>query len=154
VDVYEDDPKSDAGGRTIPLDPGTVKVLREHRRTQRENRLAWGPAWIDSGRVFTQEDGQRLHPASVTTRFNTLLKDADLPPVTLHGLRHGAASLMLAAGVDLKVVQEILGHSMLSLTADTYTSVCPEVAAAAAEAAAALVPRGSRARQLPTADAR
>ena len=56
---------------------------------------------------------------------------------------HGAASLMLAAGVDLKVVQEILGHSMLSLTADTYTSVYPEVVASAAEAAAILVPRKS-----------
>jgi integrase len=153
-DVYEDDPKSDAGGRTIHLDRETVKVLREHRHTQRENRLVWGPAWIDSGRVFTQEDGQRLHPASVTTRFNALLKYADLPPVTLHGLRHGAASLMLAAGVDMKVVQEILGHSMLSLTADTYTSVYPEVAAAAAEAAAALVPRSIRARRIPSADAR
>jgi integrase len=91
-----------------------------------------------------------LHPGSVTARFNVLLKDADLPPVTLHGLRHGAASRMLAAGVDQKVVQEILGHSMLSLTADTYTSVYPEVAADAAEAAAVVVPRGSRPRQLDT----
>jgi hypothetical protein len=72
-----------------------------------------------------------------------LAEQAGLPPITLHGLRHGAASLMLAAGVDMKVVQETLGHSMLSLTADTYTSVYPTVAAKAAEAAAALVPRRS-----------
>jgi Phage integrase family len=61
--------------------------------------------------------------------------------VRLHDLRHGAASLMLAAGVDLKVVQETLGHSSITLTSDTYTSVYPAVAAAAADAAAALVPR-------------
>jgi Phage integrase family len=100
-----------------------------------------GPAWVDSGRVFTRENGQQLHPANVTARFVQLAEQAGLPPITLHGLRHGAASLMLAAGVDMKVVQETLGHSMLSLTADTYTSVYPTVAAKAAEAAAALVPR-------------
>jgi hypothetical protein len=96
---------------------------------------------VGSGRVFCRENGAQLHPAHVTARFLDLLAAADLPRITLHGLRHGAASLMLAAGVDMKVVQETLGHSMLSLTADTYTSVYPTVAAAAAEAAAALIPR-------------
>ena len=67
-----------------------------------------------------------------------------LPPVRLHDLRHGAASLMLAAGVGLAVVSETLGHSTLGLTADTYISLYQEVATAAAEAAAALVPRASR----------
>jgi integrase len=70
----------------------------------------------------------------------TLVAAADLPPIRLHDLRHGAASLT-AAGVDLKVVQETLGHSSITLTSDTYTSVYPAVAAAAADAAAALVPR-------------
>jgi Phage integrase family len=66
---------------------------------------------------------------------------AKLAPIRLHDLRHGAASLMLAAGVPAKVVQETLGHSTITLTLDTYTSVYSEVAAEAAEAAAALVPR-------------
>ncbi|SEG99741.1 Phage integrase family protein [Nonomuraea solani] len=57
----------------------------------------------------------------------------------LHDLRHGAASLMLAAGVDLKVVQETLGHVSSTFTRDTYTSVYPEVARAAAESTADLV---------------
>jgi hypothetical protein len=57
----------------------------------------------------------------------------------LHDLRHGAASLALSAGVDLKVVQEMLGHSNIVLTADTYTSVLPDVAHAAAEKVAALI---------------
>lgn len=64
-----------------------------------------------------------------------------LPPIRLHDLRHGAATLALAAGVDLKIVQEMLGHSTITLTADTYTSVLPQVAQAAAEATARLVPR-------------
>jgi integrase len=70
---------------------------------------------------------------------------AGLPPIRLHDLRHGAASLMLAGGVSMKTVQETLGHSSLVLTANTYTSVYPEVATAAAEAAAAIVPRAGRA---------
>ena len=140
-DVVESAPKSDAGRRTIALDAGTAAALRAHRRTQAADRLAWGEAWQDSGKVFVREDGSALHPATVTARFQDLAATAGLPPVRLHDLRHGAASLMLAAGVPMKVVQETLGHSSSAITADTYTSVYPTVAAEAAEAAAALVPR-------------
>ncbi|MGH3782786.1 MAG: site-specific integrase [Pseudonocardiaceae bacterium] len=122
-DVVENDPKSDAGERTVPLDAGTVVALRVQRRTQLAERMAWGSAWVDSGKVFTLENGEPLHPAMVSDRFHDLVAATDLPPVRLHDLRHGAASLMLAAGVDLKVVQETLGHSSITLTSDTYTSV-------------------------------
>ena len=142
-EVIEDDPKSDAGERTVALDAGTVTALRSYRRGQLTERLAWGPAWVDSGKVITRENGEPLHPATITDRFHELVAAADLPPVRLHDLRHGAASLMLAAGVDLKVVQETLGHSSITLTSDTYTSVYPAVAAAAADAAASLVPRAA-----------
>lgn len=142
-DVVEGDPKSDAGGRTIALDAGTVVAMRTHRREQLEERLQWGAAWVDSGKVFTREDGSALHPESVTDRFHALSSGAGLPPTRLHDLRHCAASIMLAAGVDPKVVSETLGHSTLGLTMDTYTSVYTEVATAAAEAAAALIPRSA-----------
>ena len=150
-EIVEDTPKSDAGERTIALDAATVGMLRGHRRRQLEERLAWGAAWTDTGLVFTREDGIGLHPATVTDRFHAVRQSAGLPPIRLHDLRHGAASLMLAAGVDLKVVSETLGHSTLGLTADTYTSVYTEVAAEAAERTAALVPRahtGTAARTL------
>ncbi|MFE0643768.1 tyrosine-type recombinase/integrase [Streptomyces sp. NPDC058877] len=61
-----------------------------------------------------------------------------------HDLRHEAATLALTAGTDLKVVQEMLGHSTITLTADTYTSVVPALSRAAAEAAVAIVPRANR----------
>jgi integrase len=96
---------------------------------------------VDSGLVFTREDDSAPHPASVTSRFERLVREADLPPIRLHDLRHGAATLALAGGANLKVVSEMLGHSSIGITADTYTSVLPEVARAAAEAAARLVPR-------------
>jgi integrase len=129
-EVIEDDPKSEAGERTVPLDAGTVAALRAQRRAQLAERLEWGSAWVDSGKVFTRENGEPLHPATISDRFHELVVAADLPPVRLHDLRHGAASLMLAAGVDLKVVQETLGHSSITLTSDTYTSVYPAVAGA------------------------
>jgi integrase len=75
----------------------------------------------------------------VTHRFSKLVAASGLPPVRLHDLRHGAASLALAAGADLKVVQDLLGHASIVLTADTYISGLPELARSSAEATAALV---------------
>ena len=68
-------------------------------------------------------------------------REIGLPPVRLHDLRHGAATLAHAAGADLKDIQEMLGHSSITITADTYTSLLPEADLAIAEAAARLVPR-------------
>jgi hypothetical protein len=73
-----------------------------------------------------------------------LVREADLPPIRFHDLRHGAASLSLAAGNDLKSVQAMLGHESIVLTADTYTSVLPCLAHQAAEATAELVRRAGR----------
>jgi hypothetical protein len=73
-----------------------------------------------------------------------LAAEAGLPPVRLHDLRHGAATLALAAGADLRTVQDQMGHSSIVLTADTYISVLPEVARAAAEKVAALILRAGR----------
>ncbi|WP_235498286.1 tyrosine-type recombinase/integrase [Frankia sp. R43] len=86
-------------------------------------------------------DGTPIHPEHLANRFHTLLQEADLPPITIHGLRHGAATLALAAGADLKAVQELLGHSTITLTADTYTQILPELAAEIARDTARLIPR-------------
>ncbi|MBV2366006.1 tyrosine-type recombinase/integrase [Streptomonospora nanhaiensis] len=133
-------PKTAAGIRTITLDTETVKVLKAWRNRHHRERLAAGDCWSDTGLVFTHPDGAALQPSWVSDQFTRLAAEADLPPITLHGLRHGAASLSLAAGVDVKVVSAELGHSTTYFTQDTYQTVFPEVARAAAEATAALVP--------------
>ncbi|WP_067141604.1 tyrosine-type recombinase/integrase [Microtetraspora malaysiensis] len=133
-------PKSEAGERHVALDSETIKVLRAHRKEQRRKRLALGGDWVENDFVFTQGNGATLHPAHVTDQFERLAHQADLPPVRLHDLRHGAATLILAAGHDLKVVQETLGLSSITIAADTYTSVLPDLARQAAEDAAALIP--------------
>jgi hypothetical protein len=136
-------PKTEDSVATVALDGGTGHVLVEHRVRQRAERRAAGEGWQDLGLAFTELDGRPLHPAQVTDLFRELCVEAGLPPIRLHDLRHGAATLALAAGVDIKVVQAMLRHSSITVTADMYTSVLPEVARAAAEATAQMVPRKS-----------
>ncbi|MGW0805973.1 tyrosine-type recombinase/integrase [Nonomuraea sp. NPDC002799] len=140
--VKEGDLKTESSEAAVALDTGTVAVLRTHHHLQKQERLAWGAAWTDSGRIFTQEDGSPLKPDWVSEHFERMAFAAGLPPIRLHDLRHGAATLSLAAGNDLKVTSAMLRHSSLRITGDLYVSILPEVAHAAAEATAALVPRG------------
>ncbi|MFF4454966.1 tyrosine-type recombinase/integrase [Streptomyces goshikiensis] len=142
-DVVESAPKTDSGERTMALDAYTSEVLEAHRTAQDAERVEWGQAWQDTGRTFTQESGEWLHPGWLTDEFERLVEFAGLPPIRLHDLRHVAASLMLAAGVDVKIVSETLGHSDSRITRDVYQSIMPAAARDAAEATAALVPRGA-----------
>jgi hypothetical protein len=139
--VEEDDPKTEASDATIALDSITIAVLKAHHERQRHAEQEWGEVWVDSGYAFTREDGSALHPAHVTDQFERLAFEAGLPPIRLHDLRHGAATLHLKAGAEMKIVQAMLRHASITTTSDIYTSVLPEVAREAAEAAAALVPR-------------
>ena len=118
----------------------------DDRRTKYgdHQRMAWAGVWTDTGRVFTREDGTALRPAHVSERFDTLVSRLGLPPVTLHGLRHGSATMALAAGVPIKAISEMLGHATSAFTADVYTEVAEELAEAAAAAIAAFIPRRAK----------
>ncbi|MEU3257131.1 site-specific integrase [Streptomyces albidoflavus] len=139
-DIEASDPKTDSGYRVVALDDDTVDVLKRHRERQYADRDEWGSAWVETGHVFTQENGTWLHPGKVTVLFERLVAASGLPPIRLHDLRHGAATLMLAAGIDVKIVSDTLGHSDTRITRDIYQSVLPEVGRSAAEATAKLVP--------------
>jgi integrase len=129
-------PKSVASNRALALDPWTIDVLARHRR-------AHPPARAD-GYVFARPGGRPVTPEQITRQFIRLVRREDLPPIRLHDLRHGAATLALAAGADLKVIQAMLGHASIVLTADTYTSVLPDVARWTAEAIAAEILTAAR----------
>ncbi|OLT30488.1 hypothetical protein BJF79_09575 [Actinomadura sp. CNU-125] len=124
---------------TITLDSTTIKVLRSHKAQQNTERLAAGDAWGETGYVFTTPDGRPLRPNEVTEQFEQLSMETGLPPIRLHDLRHGAATFLLAAGHDMKVVQETLRLSSLAIASDIYTSVLPQLARQSAEDAAAIV---------------
>ncbi|MGI5180116.1 tyrosine-type recombinase/integrase [Dactylosporangium sp. CA-152071] len=143
--TYVGPPKSTASRRVIALDRHTVQALRDHANRQRLERTAAGRHWHDTGYVFTRPDGRPLHPDYLTYRFHRLCQTAELPPVRLHDLRHGAASLAHQAGTDLKTIQDQLGHASIVLTADTYTSVLPDSQRRAAAATAELVLTAARA---------
>ena len=132
--IYIKKPKSDASNRAIALDDNTVALLRQYRHQHGDLHSG-----TPTGFVFTNPYGGPLSPNYLTNLFRTLNDDAGLPPVRLHDLRHGAGSLSLAAGNDLKTVQDMLGHSSIVLTADTYVSVLPSLARKAAEATAQLI---------------
>jgi len=134
-------PKTKSGVRVVSLDDQTVEALRTHHAEQVSERLAWGEAWVESGLVFTREDGAQLHPEYVSRHFARLTASAGLPPIRLHDLRHTSASLGLAAGESLVEVQRRLGHSSITITADTYTHVSPAVAQSSSAKRAAIIPR-------------
>ncbi len=148
-EIIEGAPKTNSGVRTVALDAESTAYLRAHKKCQDRERAQWGTAWKLTGRIFTQEDGSWLHPGKVSDLFERLVTAAGLPPVRLHDLRHGAATLMLAAGVDVKVVSDTLGHSDTRITRDIYQAVLDDLARAAAEAVIKLVPR-SRTGKNPT----
>jgi integrase len=103
-----------------------VAALREHRRRQVAARLAGGPAWEDSDYVFVSTTGRPLSPAALRSRWRILLRRAGLPHLPLRNLRHAHATVLLAAGVYVKAVQERLGHSDPAITLRVYTEVTGE----------------------------
>lgn len=141
---YESAPKTDSSAATIGLDKATVAVLRAHRARQNRERLQWGEAWKDTGKVFTREDGAWLHPEAVSEAFRRICSRTDLPPINLRDLRHVAATLIHAGGGDLHTIKETLRHGTIVLTSDTYTSLLPEVDREVSEKAAAIVPRARK----------
>jgi integrase len=132
--------------RAVPLPGPVVQALKAWRPPagRRPARLGGGD-WPDTDLVFTREDGSQIPGQWVSVRFETLAHRAGLPPVRFHDLRHGAASLAKAAGLDSKYIAALLGHARSSFTDDVYVTLFPEVAKEAAEAAAAIVPRATRA---------
>jgi integrase len=126
-------PKTHRSRRSVSLPAIVVDVLRDHRRRQVEARLAAGDAWEEADLVFTDALGRPLSETRLRWAFWRLLREAGLPRIRLHDLRHTMATLMLAAGEHPKVVSERLGHSTVSITLDTYSHVLPGLQAAAAE---------------------
>ncbi len=127
------DLKSDSRRRTLPLPETIVTALRAHRIRQLEEKMLAGDHWQEFGRVFTTTIGTPLDARNVLRKFHKALEDAGLRPQRFHDLRHAAASLLLAQGVPPKTVQEILSHSDIRLTMNTYAHVMPAMKRDAAD---------------------
>ena len=120
-------PKSNKG-RSVRLTTQAVQALRDHRTRQAEEKLKHDGVWQDHSLVFTTLVGTLLNRHNVFSRsFKPLLRDAGLPDIPFHGLRHSFATLMLAGGEHPKVVQEMMGHSGIRVTMDFYSHVLPDM---------------------------
>ncbi|MEO7020565.1 MAG: tyrosine-type recombinase/integrase [Ktedonobacteraceae bacterium] len=124
---YEEaETKTQKSRRTIVIASFAFKALEEHRVRQREERKKAGMYWQEHDYVFCTSLGTHLNPTKdILDRLKVFLKKADLPDIRFHDLRHSAATLLLSLGVHPKVVQEILGHSLISMTMDIYSHVLP-----------------------------
>lgn len=127
-------PKTATSARTLLLPDVLIKVLRQHQERQALEREALGEEWQEYDLVFPSERGTPLEPRNIVRSFKRLLKRAGLPETTrFHDLRHSCATLLIAQGVHLSVIKEILGHSQISVTADIYGHVLPETQRSAVE---------------------
>ncbi len=116
------EPKTEKSRRTLVLPAMLVPLLRRHRARQAQERLAAGTDWNDAlgGLLFTTPRGRPIEPRDVQTEFKATLAAAGLPDMRLHDLRHAAATFLIAQGLPLRLVMEVLGHSTIALTANTY----------------------------------
>lgn len=118
--VIKNSTKTASSHRTYPLLSIIKQELLRIRHEQEDNRRFFGNGYIESNQVFTWEDGRPITSEYVSHKFKKLIAKYNLPDVRLHDLRHSCASIMLSAGMQLKDVQEWLGHSDISMTANVY----------------------------------
>jgi integrase len=125
--------KTDRSRRTIPISPAMVDLLRQHRITQLEERLRAANQWAETGLVFTTELGSVVDPRNLLRVVQTAAKNIGLDGVGAHTLRHSAATAWLEAGVHIKQVSDLLGHSSVAITGDVYGHASDQSARAAVD---------------------
>ena len=128
------EPKTAKSRRIIPLTEEGVQVLEQHRQLQQENMQAReekGVSYAGQGLVFCRPDGVPFYPGTLNFYLGKALERAELPKFRMHDIRHTFASLMVAQGTSVKVVQELMGHATVQMTLDTYTHVLPGMKAEA-----------------------
>ena len=117
------EPKSSDANHTIVLPATAVSAPSAHQQRQDRERTLAGSRWHETGFAFTTRIGMPLEPRAAIRRFQSVLDLAGLPQIRFHDLRHSTATLLLAQGVSPRYVSELLGHSQVSFTMQTYARV-------------------------------
>ena len=120
-------PKSEAGERSVLLSVDTIRRLRGHHAVQYYEKEFAGNRWQENDLIFPSTIGTPLDPQNIYKNFKALLRQAKLPNIRFHDLRHTAATLMFQQGIHPKVVQERLGHADIALTLNTYSHVLLDI---------------------------
>lgn len=114
------EPKTAKSKRTFAIPELLVKSLSEYKEWYEQQKELWGDRWIDSGSVFIQRDGKRVHPANIKMWVTKTCRLAGIRHFSVHSLRHTNISLQIMAGVPIVTVAGRAGHSRTSTTTDTY----------------------------------
>jgi len=125
------EPKSEHSRRRLDLSPSLCLFLRQYRSRKEMERLVLGVTLTGSDLVFGNADGTPMDPGTLTHNFAKIARRVGLEGTRFHDLRHTFASLMLLVGVHPKIVSEMLGHSSVAFTLDTYSHVIPTLQEAA-----------------------
>lgn len=131
--VYVDTPKTRGSNRIIKLADIVFTDLEQHRKQQAIQRLQLGERWNNDDFVFTQWDGNPIHPDSLTSWIHKFIQKNNLPYANIHSLRHTNATLMIANGVNVATVSKRLGHSSTATTTKTYIHAIKSADEAAVE---------------------
>lgn len=127
-------PKSKSALRTVPIPGFAVEALKDHRlRQELQHRPLAGSRWKETGLVFTSTIGTPCEGRNVRRDLYRILRENGLPAIRFHDLRHSCATLLLAQGVDPRTIMQILGHSQITLTLQTYSHVLPTLTQDAAD---------------------
>lgn len=126
--------KTAAGTRSVAFSDVVLQELIKHKKLQARERLRAGSAWQDNNLVVTTSVGTPLNPRSLLRSFKRITRNAGLPEIRFHDLRHTHATALLSAGINPKIVSERLGHSSVEITLDVYSHLLPNMQSEAAEA--------------------
>jgi integrase len=122
----QDEPKTASAGRVLPIPDALLAELTAAKNRQSVEKLALGEAYTDRGYVVRNEAGEPYHPSTLSTLWQTAIRNLDVPQIRLHDARHTCATLMHLQGVPIVLVAAWLGHADVSFTLRTYVHAQPE----------------------------
>lgn len=141
--VYVDTPKTQSSVRYITLPAGTMAELKNYRTWQISEKMRLTGYYVDQGYLFTQDNGNPIHPTSVGSWLKKFSERHGLPHLTAHGFRHTMASLLIYNGVDPVTVSHRLGHDQVSTTTDIYSHLIADADSRSADVIAEMLEYGS-----------
>jgi integrase len=160
--IYEDTPKTEQSKRTITIPGELIEMLKTYKKQYNEHRLALGDKWNNTGFLFTQENGNPMHPDTLTDycnefskKYNKIIdlenkgkKESEklklLPHINPHAFRHTQASLLFFAGADCTTISKRLGHSKVSTTTDIYSHLMQKADETASDTLADVLLRNNK----------
>lgn len=118
--------KTATSKRVVPMIPEVVELLKKHRQQQEMERASSEGLMVDNGIVFCTKQGTYAHANTIKEMIDSMALSAEVKKLHPHTLRHTFATRCLESGIDMRVVQDLLGHASMKMTSDIYTHVLPD----------------------------